>query len=251
MKLVELVQVSATVAGTSGRLEKISKLAALLAKLEGDELPIAIGFLTGWPRQGKLGAGWAAVSTASERQPADAPTLELRDVDHAFAELQAVRGKKSGAERQRLLTELFARATADEQRFLGALVIGEVRHGALEGVMVEALAKATNAPADRVRRAAMLAGDLGAVANALGAEGLSALDRFLLQLFRPVQPMLADSATDIREAMRETGEAVVEWKLDGARIQVHRQDDRVAVFTRNLNDVTAAVPEVVEAVLSL
>jgi DNA ligase-1 len=144
-----------------------------------------------------------------------------------------------------------ARATSDEQHFLFALAIGEVRQGALEGVMAEAVAKAANLPADRVRRAAMLAGDLGTMAEAVLTEGEAGLARWSLQLFRPIQPMLADSAPNVAEALAEFGDGVagaLEWKLDGARIQVHKQGDRIAVYTRSLNDVTPAVPEVTEAV---
>jgi DNA ligase-1 len=253
MRLEEIVSTSAAVAATSGRLKKIAALADLLKRLEPDEVPVAIGFLTGWPRQGKIGVGWSAVSNATGHAPASEATLELRDVDAAFTQLQSVRGKNSAAERARLIGELFARATADEQRFLGALAIGEVRQGALEGVMIEAVARAGGVPADRVRRAAMLAGDLGRVAGELlGGAGEAALDRYQLEVFRPVQPMLADSAPTVAEALGEGGgAAAIEWKLDGARIQVHRRDDRVAVYTRNLNDVTDAVPEVVEAILTL
>ncbi|MFL5489568.1 MAG: ATP-dependent DNA ligase [Gemmatimonadaceae bacterium] len=253
MKLEEIAQVSAAVAATSGRLEKIAKLATLLGRLAPDEIQIAIGFLIGWPRQGKLGVGWSAVSASREVTPASTPTLELRDVDAAFDRLTTVRrGKNSNTERARLLSELFSRATIDEQRFLGNLIVGEVRQGALEGVLLEAIAKASGVPADRVRRAAMMAGDLGTVARAaLGEDRESALAEYQLQLFRPVQPMLADSAPTVAEALSVGVPAAVEWKLDGARIQVHRQDDRVAVYTRSLNDVTAAVPEVVEVVSAL
>jgi DNA ligase 1 len=252
MKLAELVSVSADVATTSGRLEKISRLAALLTRLSPEEIQVAVGFLIGWPRQGKLGVGWSAVSTAREHPAASAPSLELRELDAVFDKLSSTSGRNSAKERARLLEDLFTRATAAEQSFLSALLVGEIRQGALEGVLVEAIAKASNLPSDRVRRAAMMAGDLGVVATAaLGDDGENALAAYQLQLFRPVQPMLADSAESVAEAM-EAGEAVaVEWKIDGARIQVHRQDDRVAVYTRSLNEVTDAVPEVVEAVLKL
>src|SRR5688500_18253367 len=237
MKLQELVRVSASVAATPGRLEKISQLAALLARASSDEVPIAIGFLTGWPRQGKLGVGWATVAAARDREPATTATLELRDVDSAFAALTAVKGKSSARERARLLGELFARATTAEQEFISLLMIGEVRQGALEGVMLEAVAKASGMPADRVRRAAMMAGDLGAVASAaLGDDPVTALAQYQLEPFRPVQPMLADSAPTVRDAMGEGVPVVVEWKLDGARIQVHRRDDRVVVYTRNRSE---------------
>src|SRR6478672_10423229 len=161
MKLQELVQVSAAVAATSGRLDKISRLADLLAQLTADEVPIAVGFLIGWPRQGKLRVGWATVSSARDREPAPAPSLELLDVDVVFEQLTSVRGKNSGAARAGLLDSLFARATKEEQQFLGNLLIGEVRQGALEGVLLESIARAAGLPADRVRRAAMMAGDLG------------------------------------------------------------------------------------------
>jgi DNA ligase-1 len=252
MRLIDLVLTSTAVAETSGRLEKVSRLAALLKQLAPDEVAIAIGFFTGWPRQGRLGAGWSSVSSASGQEAAAEPTLELRDVDRAFDELQAVRGKNSATERQRLLNALFARATPDEQQFLRALVIGEVRQGALEGVLLEAVAKAADLPSVRVRRAVMLAGDLGTVAGAVLTEGEAALAQYQLQLFRPVQPMLADSAPNVEEGLSETGgTALIEWKLDGARVQVHKRESQVAVYTRSLNDVTSAVPEVIEAVRAL
>jgi DNA ligase-1 len=252
MKLQELVEVSTDVAATSGRLEKISKLAALLARVPPADAPIAIGFLTGWPRQGKIGIGWATIVSARDREAATASSLELRDVDTAFDRLLTVRGKNSSSERVRLLGDLFARATGEEQEFLAALIIGDVRQGALEGVMVEAVAKAADLPADRVRRAVMMAGDLGAVTRAvLGEDREKALAEYQLEVFRPVQPMLADSAPTLGDALNAAGSVAIEWKLDGARIQVHRRDDRVAVYTRNLNDVTAAVPEVVEVVKAL
>ena len=251
MKLDDLVLTSKLVADTSSRLEKLALLAVFLERLAPDEIPIAVGFLTGWPRQGKLGVGWASVAEARPVASATTPALTLDEVDRAFTELQGVRGKRSATERKRLLGDLLARATADEQSFLGALAIGEVRQGALDGVLTEAVARAAALPSDRVRRAVMLAGDLGAVAQAVLTEGEAGLARYGLQLFRPVQPMLADSAGTVREALDALGTAVLEWKLDGARVQVHREDHRVAVYTRSLNDVTAAVPEVVEAVRAL
>ena len=251
MLLNDLVLTSKLVAETSGRLEKIALLAALLKRLEPNEVPIAVGFLTGWPRQGKLGVGWAGVAEARPAAAADTPSLDLGEVDRALTELQAVRGKRSASERKRLLSDLLSRSTSDEQSFLGALAIGEVRQGALDGVLTEAVARAAQLPADRVRRAAMLAGDLGTIAEAVLTEGEAGLARYGLQLFRPVQPMLADSAPNVPEALADLGTAVFEWKLDGARVQVHREGERVAVYTRSLNDVTAAVPEVVEAVRAL
>lgn len=251
MRLEELVQVSAAVAGTPGRLDKISKLATLFSHVPLDDVPTAIGFLTGWPRQGKLGVGWAAVASARDCAAATVTTLELRDVDSAFDRLLSVRGKNSASERARLLNDLFSRATEREQQFLAGLLVGEVRQGALEGVMLEAIAKTASVPADSMRRGVMMAGDLGAVARAVLSDGESALAQYQLEVFRPVQPMLADSASTVGDALSAGVPVAVEWKLDGARIQVHRRDDRVAVYTRNLNDVTAAVPEVVEVVRAL
>jgi DNA ligase-1 len=251
MRLEELVLTSAVVAGTPGRLDKISKLADLFKRVPPDDLPIAIGFLTGWPRQGRLGVGWATVASAQDHQAATKSTLDLLDVDSIFDRLLAVRGKNSAGERARLLGDLFSRATAAERIFLGGLIIGEIRQGALEGVMLEAVAKAAALPSANVRRAVMMAGDLGVVARTALGDGERGLAQYQLQLFRPVQPMLADSASTLREALTGDVPAAIEWKLDGARIQVHRSDDRVAVYTRNLNDVTAAVPEVVDVVAAL
>jgi DNA ligase-1 len=252
MTLDELVRTSVAVAATSGRLEKTRLLAELLKRLDQREVRTAIGFLTGWPRQNRLGVGWSAVSAAREHPPVAVSVLSLHDVDSTFEQLANVKGKKSGAERARLLAGLFIRATESEQTFLAALLVGEVRQGALEGVLLEAIAKAASLPSATVRRAAMMAGDLGVVAEAaLGENAEARLAEYQLQLFRPVQVMLADSADTVAEAMSGEVPAAIEWKLDGARIQVHADGDRVAVYSRNLNDVTDAVPEVVDAVREL
>ncbi|HVF38293.1 MAG TPA: ATP-dependent DNA ligase [Gemmatimonadaceae bacterium] len=251
MKLEEVAQTSAAVAATSGRLDKIAKLAALLTRVPPDDIATAIGLLTGWPRQGKIGVGWASVAAARDATPAPAAALELGDVDRVFDQLLSTRGRNSGTERARLLNELFSRATTEEQQFLAAMLVGEVRQGALEGVLIEAVAKAAAIKPDKVRRAAMMAGDLGVIAQAALRDGEQALAEYQLQLFRPVQPMLADSSETVAEALSGDAPVAVEWKLDGARIQVHRSDDRIAVYTRNLIEVTNAVPEVVEAVAAL
>lgn len=256
MKLSTLVAASAQVASTPRRLDKTARLATLLNEMDGDEVEIAVGFLLGWPRQGKLGVGWAMAAGAREARPAEEATLELRDVDTTFSALQSATGSGSAARRMDLLRGLFTRATADEQEFLSSLVVGEVRQGALEGILLDAVAKAAQVEKEKLRRAVMLAGDLGTVARAVLAEGdtaLTALAAYRVELFRPVQPMLADSADEVGEAMQMAGGGVVaiEWKLDGARIQVHRDRDRVAIYTRNLNDVTARLPEVVEAARAL
>ena len=254
MKLGDLVATSNTIGATSSRLRKTELLASLLRAAEPTEIAIAIGFLTGWPRQGRIGIGWATLDAARPPNAAPEPSLTLADVDTTFTALKAVKGSNSAVQRRRLLGDLMARATSAEQQFLFALAIGEVRQGALEGVMAEAVARAASLPPDRVRRAAMLAGDLGAVAHAVLTEGEAGLAHWALQLFRPVQPMLADSAPDVEGALQVFGTGVaaaLEWKLDGARIQVHKQGDRIAIYTRSLNDVTPAVPEVTEAVRAL
>lgn len=252
MTLQELVETSVKVGATPGRLEKIALLADLLTRLTPEEIPIAVGFLIGWPRQGKIKVGWATVRNARPETVAQGPSLELLNVDRVFDQLQSMHGKRSASEKLRLLRELLARCAEDEQRFLSVLLIGELRQGALEGAMIGAVARAAQLPSEKVRRAAMLAGDLGVVARAaLGPEGEAGLAAYSIQLFRPVQCMLSDSAPTLTEALQKLGTAALEWKLDGARIQVHRKDDRVAVYSRALNDVTLRVPEVVEAVREL
>ena len=252
MQLSELVAVADAVASTSGRLEKVGALASLLARLEPEEADVAIGFLTGAPRQGRLGIGPASVREARQVAPAAQGGLSLRDVDAAFAALKRISGAGATRGRTTQLRELLARATAAEQDFLVRLLFGELRQGALEGVLLEAVAKAARVPPASVRRAAMMAGDLAAVARAALVEGERALAAFSIQLLRPVQPMLADSADDVEAALVALGgDAALELKLDGARIQVHKAGDEVRVFSRQLREVTPAVPEVVELVRAL
>ena len=252
MKLLEVVETSRRVAEVSGRLKKISLLASLLTSASPEEIEIAVAFLSGSYRQQKLNLGYAALQNAAEGSSAEVPTLELREVDHTFERIARVpAGKGSTGERQRLLRALFARATPDEQHFLFRLVVGELRQGATEGLMLEAVAKAAGLPAERVRRARMMAGDLPTVARAALTGDTDALANLSTQLFRPVHPMLAGSAEDPALAIEELGEAALEYKLDGARIQIHKAGDQVAVYSRRLNDVTPAVPELVEAVRAL
>ena len=248
MKLALLVATSAEVAASSRRLDKTAKLAALLGQLSGDEVAIAVGFLIGWPRQGKIGVGWASAVDARNVPAASEATLELHDVDGAFTALQGATGKGSTARRSELLRELFARATPDEQQFLASLITGEVRQGALEGVLLDAVAKAATVDKDELRRAVMLAGELGAVASAVlsgGGAALDALASYRLELFRPVQPMLADSAHDVVEAIRPAGDGQVasSGSSTARASRCIAATDRVAVYTRNLNDVTARCPK--------
>jgi DNA ligase-1 len=251
MRLADLVDVSSAVGRTSSRLDKIAQLADLLLRLPHDDVAIAVPFLSGDLRQGRLGIGAAQLTAARGAAAADTPSLDIRDVDETFERLAQVSGAGSAAARVQLLRRLFERATSEEQDFLIRLLFGELRQGALESVLTDAVARATKIPVARLRRAAMLAGNLTTVASEVLETGERALARFELQPFRALQPMLADSAPDVDAALTALGEASLEYKLDGARVQVHKADDQVRVYSRNLRDVTAAVPEVVAVVRAL
>jgi DNA ligase-1 len=252
MLLAAVVETSRRVSETSKRLEKVDLLSRLLLELHPQEIEIVVRFLAGGIRQGRIGIGYAALRDA--RGPAaESPSLEIAEVDRTFQSIVATSGSGSQRQRMELLHQMFSRATEPEGQFLVRLLMGELRQGALEAVMLDALAKASGAQVERVRRAVMLAGDIAPVARALLEQGEAALVQYDVQLFRPVQPMLAGTADDVDEALAELGlgEAALEFKLDGARVQVHRSGDDVAVYSRSLNDVTAAVPEVVDAVRAL
>ncbi|MCU1504071.1 MAG: ligase [Ilumatobacteraceae bacterium] len=245
--LVALVDASRAATATSKRLAKVAALADALGSLDPDEIVPAVGLLVGAPRQGRLGVGWA---TLADRRPtpADQPTLTVLDVDRAFAHLAAAQGSGSQRERGAVLEDLFARSTRDEQDHLYRVIIGELRQGANEGVLTDAVAKAAGRPVAEVRRAAMLLGDLGAAARVALTGG--DLDVGLTPLVG-VQPMLAATARTVTDALALTGPASVEWKLDGARIQVHRSGDDVRVFTRSLHEIGARVPDIVTAALAV
>jgi DNA ligase-1 len=244
--LANVVETSGLVAATSKRLAKIGFLADLLRQLNPEEVEVVVSFLSGEVRQGRTGIGFAVVRDA-RAEPAPGATLEVLDVDRALTSLGNVQGRGSEQQKRVQLQSLMALATADEQQFLKELLLGGLRQGALEGIMFEALAKASGVSADRVRRAAMMAGDTAGVARALLESGEASLDAWGIRLFQPVHPMLAQPAPDVEAALEEMGEAAFEYKLDGARIQVHKSGDDVRVYTRALNDVTSSVPEVVEA----
>ncbi len=252
MLLIRVAETSSEVAATPARLGKIGLLARLVGELSPAEAPIAVAYLAGDLPQGRIGVGWAALRDL-DAPPAAQPTLRLRDVDAAFSQIDATSGPGSQQVRMRLLHGLFAAATAAEQEFLRQLLSGNLRQGALEGVMVEALARAGGIPPPAVRRAVMLSGDLGTVAEAVVGEGRAGLRRFGLTLFNPVKPMLAQTADDVAAAHAKLGggDALWEWKLDGARVQVHRAGADVAVYTRSLKDITGSVPDVVAAARSL
>jgi DNA ligase-1 len=240
-----LVETSDRVASTSARSQKVAHLASFLSVLDIGEVEIAVGFLRGEPRQGRIGVGWASVYPL-DVPPSAEPSLEITDVDRVIDEVRELTGSGSQGARRGALTTLFEAATAREQDFLKRLFTGELRQGALEGVGAEAVAKASGVPATLVRRAMMLDGDLGRVACIAldaGADGLQAIG---LHVGRPLKPMLASTASSVAEAVESMELASVEWKLDGIRIQVHRDGDDVSIYTRNLNDITAALPGVVD-----
>lgn len=246
MLFEEVVTTSQRISETSKRLAKIELLAGLLRRLAPDEIEIVVAYLSGGARQGKIGIAYRGLQSAGA-EPAPTPALTVLEVDAALDQIAGA----SGRAKPERLRDLLARATAEEQHFLRRLLVGELRQGALEGLMVEGVAKASGLGLESVRRAAMTAGDIATVAKAALTEGAAGLDAFQVQLFRPVQPMLAQSAEDVSDAIAELGEAALEYKMDGARIQVHRSGDDVVVFSRALNDVTSAVPEVVEAVRAM
>ncbi len=250
MLLAEIAEVSRAVAATSARLAKIETLAAALREAGPLEVPIAVAYLSGELPQRQIGIGWATLRGGFT--PAAVPALTLSEVDSGLSAIGAVSGKGSAAARKALVSELFGRATEDEQRFLYGLLSGELRQGALEGVMTEAVARAASVPVADVRRAMMLRGSLGAVAAAALAGGRDALGAFGLEAGRPVRPMLAASAASIADALAKVGgTGAVEWKLDGIRIQAHLAEGHVRLFTRTLEEITGRLPEVVAVLAKL
>ena len=250
MLLAEIAATSAAVTSSAARTRKIEAIADCLRAASTDDAPVVVSYLSGELRQRRTGLGYASLRDAPP--PAGEPTLTARGVDEVFEQISAVAGKGSVTERRRLLIDLMSRATADEQRLLTALIGGELRQGALEAVMIEAVAKASGVPLAEVRRAAMVCGAVAPVAVAALTGGADALSAFALQVGRPVQPMLAQSADQVAAGLDKAGRpAALEWKLDGIRIQVHRDGDDVRVFTRTLDEVTDRLPEVVDAVRAL
>ncbi|MFE4609709.1 ATP-dependent DNA ligase [Streptomyces niveus] len=249
MLLATLAHVSQEVAATSARSRKIALLAELFRAAGPADVPVVIPWLAGRLPQGRIGVGWQALKDPVPA--ADRATLTIREADDAVTALAAVAGPGSQAERRRLVQALLGAATGEEQRFLIALLSGEVRQGALDAVAGEALAQATGAPSADVRRAVMLAGSLQSVAERLLADGPEALAEFRLTVGRPVLPMLAQTAGSLAEAVEKLAPCAVEEKLDGIRVQVHRRGDAVRVYTRTLDDITDRLPEVTAAALAL
>ncbi|MUN37054.1 ATP-dependent DNA ligase [Actinomadura litoris] len=255
MRVTELTETSRVVAGTSGRKAKVTALAECLRAAEPEEAATVVAYLSGELPQRQIGVGYAALRDLPP--PAVEPSLTVPEVDAAFTEIGAVSGAGSVARRRELVAAVLGRATRPEQDFLVRLLAGELRQGALDGVMAEAIAAAAGVPAAAVRRAAMLRGALGPVATAALAEGAPGLDAFTLEVGRPIKPMLAAAAPSMDEAFAKLApagsgkEVAVEWKLDGIRAQVHVSGGEVRVFTRTLDDITVRLPEVAEAVRGL
>jgi len=250
MRFADVVATSGAVAATRSRIAKVTALADLLTRLEPDEIAVAVGFLTGEPRQGRIGVGWATIGSIDTGSAA-APSLTLGEVDEAVTAVEAMSGAGSEAARRAQLTAVLARATEPEADFIRRLFTGGLRQGALEGLMLDAVAHASGVEPATVRRAAMRSGDLGTTAGLALSGGRAALEAVRFEVLQPVLPMLAGSSESVAAALEATGPASVEWKLDGARVQVHRSGSQVRIFTRNLNDVTARLPEVVALVLGL
>jgi ATP-dependent DNA ligase I len=248
--LADLVAASQEVAETSARSRKVAILAELLQRLDPAEVAIATGLLSGVPRQGRVGVGYSTIY-GIERAPAGEPTLTVADLDTAISEVQAATGTGSGAQRRQILAGLLERATEAEAGFVKRLFTGELRQGALAGVMVDAVAKAAGVPAALARRALMLSGDLTRTAEIAMSGGEDGLRAVGFELFRPIFPMLASTAETVTDAVSSFDRASVEWKLDGIRIQVHRRGEEVRIYTRNLNEITHALPGIVEAVRRL
>jgi len=252
MELAVLVAASAVVAATRSRTAKVAELARVLRVAAGAgerEVMLAAAFLSGRVPHGRLGVGYRTL--ASLPPPADVATLALGDVDAAFTALATANGPGSATTRRTTLDALFSAATAEERDFLAGLLSGEVRQGALDGIMQLAVARAADVPLEAVRRAAMLAGTLDTVAAAALSHGVEGLEEILLQVLRPIAPMLAASAPNVADATTNGGPWSVERKLDGIRIQAHKRGDDVRVFTRSLDDITDRLPEVVEVVAAL
>jgi ATP-dependent DNA ligase I len=249
MLLRELVDAWTAVRATSARNGKVERLAELLRHTGPAETAAAVAWLSGELTQRQIGVGWATLRD----QPAAAaePTLTVAEVEAAFDRIGALAGAGSQSARREGVQEVLGRATADEQRFLTALLLGDIGQGALAGVMTDAVAKAADVPKADVRRALMLRGDLGAVATVALTEGVAGLGAIALQLLRPVQPMLAAPGDDVDAALERISPAAVEFKLDGVRVQVHRHGDEVRVFSRSLDDITERVPELVAAARAL
>lgn len=250
MQLSDLVNVSRGIAGTRSRLKKRALLRDCLRAAPPDEIALVVNYLGGSLPQGRIGLGPAIVGELRQEPVAADASLSLAEVDRSFDAIADIHGKGAQQRRRDQLGRLFGRATADERDFLARLILGEIRQGALEGVIVEGIAEAADIPADEIRRAVMLASDPALIARAAMLEGRGGLARFRLTPMSPVRPMLAQPAESIDDAMDTLGEAALEYKLDGARVQIHRVGTDVRIFSRRLHDVTDGLPDVVDRILA-
>ena len=246
----DVVSASADIAATSSRSAKVAILADLLRRLEPEEVPVVVGILSGVPRQGRVGVGYATIGAIS-RPPAAEPSLSIEDVDRAISEVEAATGSGSAARRRELLEGVLGRATEPESAFFVGLLTGGLRQGALAGLMADAVAKAAAVPGAIARRALMLSGDLTEMARIAMADGEEGLRAVGFEIFRPILPMLASTGATVAEALEGMELASVEFKLDGIRIQIHRRGEDVRIYTRNLNEITDTLPGIVAAVRRL
>jgi DNA ligase 1 len=246
----DVVAASDAVAATSARSRKVAILAELLRRLDPNEVPIVVAFLSGVPRQGRVGVGYSTIY-GMEPRPEDGASLTVDDVDRVITEIQAAAGSGSATRRRQLLDELFSQASVPEAGFLRRLFTGELRQGALAGLMADAVATAAGVSGEIARRALMLSGDLPRMAAIAMTSAEAGLKEIGFQIFRPILPMLASPGASVSEAVSGFTLSLVEWKLDGIRIQIHRRGDEVRIYTRNLNEITASLPGIVEAVRRL
>ncbi len=251
MRLADVIETARVVGAMPARTAKIAALAELIRTADPEDIHPVVGWLSGEPRQGRIGIGRRTLA-AVRPEPAAETSLSVNDVDTALTALTTISGSGSTVRRRDALVSLLGAATSDEQDFLVRLITGELRQGALEGVATDAIAQASRIPQATVRRAVMLSGDLGATARTAMIEGADALAAFRLTVGRPIRPMLASPGESMAAAHALLGpDLIVEYKLDGARIQVHRNGDDVMIVTRTLRDITSSVPELVELVRAL
>ena len=246
----EVVSASTAVTATSSRSAKVTILADLLRTLDADEVPVCVGFLSGVPRQGRVGIGYSTLRDL-ERSSAGGPSLTVADVDRAISDIEGETGSGSAARRRELLAGLMQRATEPEAAFLAGLLTGGLRQGALAGLMADAVAMAAGVRGEIARRALMLSGDLTEMAHIAITGGEAALRAVGFEIFRPILPMLASTGASVADALDGFKRASVEFKLDGIRIQIHRRGDEVRIYTRNLNEITGTLPGIVDAVRRL
>jgi DNA ligase-1 len=250
----DLARVVARLAETSKRLEKRRLIAEFLRTLRREEIAPAVLFLTGSifaESDGRvLNVGYATVQNARSlalTTPPPTEPLSLLDVQAQLHAIADVHGADATRKRQVLLNGLMARSTPEEREVLLRGLFGEMRIGLNEGGMLDAISEATGIPASDVRSAQMFLGDLGGVAETALFGGVDAIRGVRLRLLFPIKPMLAEVSESPADLLAQHGgRTAIEYKMDGARVQIHRLDDEVRVFSRRLSDITASMPEIVE-----